>query len=108
MDISEVLKNKAHLRGAHLRGAHLSGAIVPFAMPYGKYVLNYRADEDDIEFIAGCRRFSIDEAREHWGSADYPDAARGERMMETCEMLYRWWERGILLGVKSGKSGEWR
>jgi len=96
----------AKLDDAKLGGANLSGAIVPFSgmvycSEYFNYSLSYQADAEGIFFVAGCNIFDIDEARDHWGSSEYPDAARGRRMLDVCEMLYRWWQDGILPGVGS-------
>ena len=112
-DLSWANLSHADLRGADLHeadlsGANLHGATVPFSNSYmdiRNYTIHYRADENDILFIAGCHKFSIDEARNHWGSSDYPSPARGRRMLATCEMLYCWWLDGILPGVKKGGKG---
>ena len=69
---------RADLRGANLGGATLGGADLRGAkgivcLPVGDPI--YRAvavDHGDKWMISsGCRWFTIDEARAHWGDADY-------------------------------------
>ena len=64
----------ADLRGADLRGADLRGAVgflpLPVADPRG-YHHHAILCEKEWRVRAGCRDFSISEAREHWTSDDY-------------------------------------
>ena len=104
-DLREADLREADLSEANLREADLCGAIISFSTTiYGKYELCYRASDEQIRFISGCQNFSIQEARDHWGSKKYPDKARGRRMLDCCEMLYRWWDDGALLGVTREKA----
>lgn len=103
-DLSRADLSEADLSEADLSWANLRGATIPISQTiYGYYELAYRANTDSITFIAGCHPFTIEEAKDHWLKSTYPDPARGRRMYEMCELYYRWWQEGVLLGVKTGE-----
>ena len=71
------LENKSNLSGADLRGAHLYGANLSGADLVYANLISGGQRSDGYEFYgqikdgelwikAGCRYFSIDEARRHW------------------------------------------
>lgn len=85
---------------AHLNNVNFTDAIVPVTnMAYGKYTLCYVANNIQIRFICGCRHFTINEARKHWLSNQYPDPVRGKRMYSFCKMLHDQWKENILFGI---------
>jgi uncharacterized protein YjbI with pentapeptide repeats len=63
----------ANLGGINLGGTNLGGARGAICLPVGDPT--YRAvavDHGDKWMIAsGCRWFTVDEARAHWGAGDY-------------------------------------
>ena len=95
----------ADLRMADLRGADLSGANLCWAdlsgadlseaagiieLPVGDprgyrsfAVKHYRG----WIIFAGCRKFTIHEAKDHWGDDSYNDHDRGERYVHAIEYL---------------------
>ena len=77
----------ADLHGADLHGADLRGATVPL-MNFDKrgYTLHIRFNKK-ILFIAGCRKFTFEEAIEHWGSESYLDKKRGKLYIRQIKML---------------------
>ena len=89
----------ADLRGADLRGADLRGAYLSLAYlrgAVGFVVLahldhGYRVDAswriNEWRIIAGCRNFSIEEAREHWGSPDYHTPSSGQKVIAMLDWL---------------------
>ena len=95
----------ANLRGANLRGANLRGANLRYANLLGA---NFRGafgfvflpvqDMRGYSFVhavldvqwrirAGCRYFTIPEAKAHWGSVDYQDKVRGKMYVSAVEWL---------------------
>ena len=68
----------ANLRGADLRGANLGGADLGGCLciidggqdARGHRVVGWMHD-DQLMIKAGCRNFTLAEARAHWGGADY-------------------------------------
>jgi len=79
----------ADLRGAYLRGAYLGDADLRGADLGGADLVDGGQRSDGYRFIgwikdgvlqirAGCRNFTITEARLHWSSTDYPNEALGK------------------------------
>ena len=72
----------ANLRGADLQGAKLHGATL---VDGGQRIDGYRfvgwAREGALQIRAGCRDFTISEARGHWGSPGYPDKSRADETL---------------------------
>ena len=80
----------ANLRGANLAGANLAGAKnAPKLVGGGLRADGYRFQWIDGRIIAGCRDFSVEEARAHWGSADYRDAKLGAESMAIIDHMLR-------------------
>ena len=78
-DLREANLRGADLRGADLRGAELLGAELREANGYCCGGLDHRgyhfravSTETGPRITAGCRDFTVEEARSHW--ADNPDA----------------------------------
>ena len=72
----------ADLHGADLQGAKLHGATL---VDGGQRIDGYRfvgwAREGALQIRAGCRDFTISEARGHWGSPGYPDKSRADETL---------------------------
>ena len=49
----------------------------------------YIAANGAVRISAGCRDFSIAEARAHWGAADYPDRKRGDEYLALIDYVER-------------------
>jgi len=83
----------ADLRDANLRDANLSGADLRDAE--GVHLLTqtdhgylvHATWRDGWRVVAGCRDFSMAEAREHWGAADYPIPSSGSRIVALLDWL---------------------
>jgi uncharacterized protein YjbI with pentapeptide repeats len=68
-DLSGADLRGAELRGANLSGANLSGAgVVSLGYDTRGYHFLLRK-EDELRVTAGCRRFTLPEARAHWTTA---------------------------------------
>ena len=82
---------RANLRGANLSGADLAGAaiLLPVSDPRGYVAIAIRREGAWI-IQAGCREFSVPQAREHWGSSSYQDKARAARYLMALDWL-EWW-----------------
>jgi len=76
-DLSGAYLSRANLSGADLSDANLSGANLS-----GAYLIDGGQDErgyrfigwkrgDDLMISAGCRNYTISEARKHWGGSNY-------------------------------------
>jgi len=80
----------ADLSGADLRGANLSYADLIYALPVGDprgyrpYATWYN---DQWMVCAGCRYFTIAQAREHWGSTSYPTPMLGAQYVAAMDWL---------------------
>ena len=85
----------AHLTGAILRGAHLTGAVLTGATV--KRLLRRATRADGYEFFlwhcqegyfiqAGCRGFTLDEARQHW-TATRAGMPLGDETMDILEFF---------------------
>ena len=87
----------ANLRMANLRGADLSGADlaeVRAIIDGGQDARGYRVlgwlRDGQLMLKAGCRNFTLAEARAHWGRADYledHDAATQAEMIARVELV---------------------
>ena len=92
----------ANLDGANLDGANLDGANLDGAD--GKMVIagqpeRLGIDHRGYELFAwplkdgnriircGCRTFTLEDARAHWGSDEYPDRERGEWFLKRLGLL---------------------
>ena len=82
----------ANLEGANLKGANLEGANLIYALPVGD-LRGYRPYatwfNDQWMICAGCRYFTIAQARAHWGSAEYPTPMRGAQYVAAMDWLER-------------------
>ncbi len=67
-NLREANLREANLRGANLRGANLRGArgILqgPVCSTHPTFAIQH---SDGIRILAGCRCFTVAEARKHWG-----------------------------------------
>ena len=89
-DLSCADLSGADLSEADLSGADLSGAAgiieLPVGDPRGYRSFAVKHDRGWIIF-AGCRKFTIPEAKDHWGDDSYNDHDRGERYIHSIEYL---------------------
>ena len=90
----------ADLRGANLRGADLcgaSGCILLTETDHGYHVVaGFR--EGEWRIWAGCRDFTIQEAREHWGAPDYHTPLSGRRVVACLDWLEKEIANGLVIG----------
>ena len=98
-DLGDADLRGANLRGANLRGADLRRADLRRAdlrRAVGWVSLTYTdhghlvgASWQGAEWriLAGCRYFSIKQAREHWGSPDYHSPSGGSRTIANLDWL---------------------
>ena len=99
----------ANLTDADLSRAYLSGAdgiIVLTETDHGYRVyVTQRAGEWRIG--AGCRDFSISEARAHWGASNYRCPLTGRRILACLDWLEREINSGLTLDVvRQAREGE--
>ena len=80
----------ANLRGADLSGANLRGAIgiicPPINDPRGYRCIAVWYD-DQWRIAAGCRWFTVDEGRRHWGPDYTGDRAIGDAYLAAVEWV---------------------
>ena len=86
----------ANLRGADMRGAHMVGAnlrdaagCVHLTETDHGYVVFATCRKEQVRIIAGCRDFSVAEARAHWGSNGYHTPLSGRRVVAVLDWLER-------------------
>lgn len=83
----------ANLGGANLHGAYLAGANLRDAdlIDGGQRVDGYRfigwIKDGALWISAGCRDFTMDEARKHWGSTEYRDRALGDEALAILDRI---------------------
>ena len=111
-DLSGADLRGAKLSWADLSGADLSGADLSWAKLSGvafcgtigvliaqfdprNYTLVVWKCQGKPRVKAGCRDFSFEEALAHWGSSDYPDAARGQMYVQMIKLLSASFEEGV-------------
>ena len=84
-DIKGKLPNLcgADLSGADLRGADLRGAkgFRLLTQTDHGYLVYASQRDNGWRILAGCRDFSISEARAHWGADDYHIPNSGRRIL---------------------------
>lgn len=56
-----------NLQGADLHGANMTGRTPIYADTARAFVLYVIPEAKEPMFVAGCRCFTLDEARKHWG-----------------------------------------
>jgi len=90
---------RAILYGADLRWADLRQAIGIHTLTHTQhgYTLLGVQVGDHWTIQGGCRKFTIPEARAHWGSADYPYKPDAERIL----LMIDWLEKQPTKGEKS-------
>jgi uncharacterized protein YjbI with pentapeptide repeats len=98
-DLREANLSGANLRGADLRGADLREANLREANLSGAkgFYLLTQTDHGYLvyatqrgskwQIIAGCRYFSLTEARAHWGSDQYHTPSSGRRILACLDWL---------------------
>ena len=91
--VVEAIANGVDLRGVDLRGAGLSGADLRDAdlIDAGQDSRGYRFVGHyckAVRIIAGCRNFTINEAKDHW--ANNPEALAKVVLIETVASLKNW------------------
>jgi len=87
--------HQAWLRGstrgsrAHLSGAHLSGAkgITLLTQTDHGYLAYAVEREGEWRIHAGCRDFTMAEARAHWSSPNYHTPSSGRRILAALDWL---------------------
>ena len=89
----------AFLSGADLSGANLSGATLPsthvlLLTTQAGYPVFGVYQGGVWRIIAGCRDFSLDEAKAHWSAPDYHTPLDGRRIVA----VLRWFEEEVALG----------
>jgi hypothetical protein len=89
-DMSGADLRGADLRGADLRGADMSDALNIICLPVGD-PRGYRPVAvwfgDHWVIYSGCRRFTIAEAREHWGDAYKGERSTSDQYIAACNWL---------------------
>ena len=88
-DLGDADLTGANLRRANLRGADLRNAVGWVSLTYTDhgYPVGASWQGDKWRIVAGCREFSIAEAREHWGSPHYPSPSSGSRIIANLDWL---------------------
>ena len=98
-DLSDADLRRAYFRGADLsdadlsdadlRRAYLSGAVGFHLLTQTEhgYLVTATWRGGEWRIVAGCRDFSIAEARAHWGAADYPLPSSGSRILACLDWL---------------------
>ena len=71
-DLSDADLSDANLSGADLRGANLPKSIINGGMDSRGYTFIGSMQPQGFTIIAGCRYFTVKDAREHW--KDNPEA----------------------------------
>jgi len=83
----------ANLRDANLRGADLSFAkgilLLPVQDARGYSFAHANQTDGGWRIRAGCRNFSIAEAREHWGPGYCGDREQGDMYLYAVDWLER-------------------
>ena len=92
--------NGAYLEGADLRGAELRGADL---VDGGQRADGYRflgwIKNGILQIHAGCRDFTITEARAHWSSTGYPNAKLGAESLLILDRIEQTAELRGIVGV---------
>ena len=85
----------ADLWGADLRNANLRNAVLPasYADERG-FQLNIQYMADHLIFHCGCRTFTLEQAKAHWGADDYDDPSRGQMYVTLCETYQKLYQTG--------------
>jgi len=92
-DLSLADLRGANLRGADLRWTDLRGAIGLLLLPVqdmrGHLFVHAVHCGNGWRIRAGCRDFSISEAREHWGASYEGDREQGDMYLHAVDWLER-------------------
>jgi len=86
-DLRGAYLGGANLKGAYLNGAYLNGAYLGCAgiVDGGQRTDGYRfvgwVNDDVLQIRAGCRNYTITEAKAHWSSTDYRNEKIGAETM---------------------------
>lgn len=115
-DLRDTNLRRANLRNADLRGADLEDAILhgadlggPTIIDAGQEKRGYRfvaiPHEDGIRIAAGCRWFTIAEARAHWGRDIAPSDAECLARIEMIARVAR--SRGWVVGDEGDRDAAW-
>lgn len=91
--VERAVRERANLTGAELAGANLTGANLAGAtlIDAGQESRGYRfvgVPTDGVRILAGCRWFTVTEAREHWSGN--PEALAKASLIEA-EASRRGW-----------------
>ncbi len=93
-DLWSVNLRGANLRGADLRGANLRGVdlvgatgLLFLTQTDHGYLVYASWVGTEWRIMAGCRNFSIPEARAHWSSSDYRLPQSGSRIVALLDWL---------------------
>ena len=100
-DLRDADLRGADLHGANLHGAYLHGAagVVHLTETDHGYIVLATWRDEQVRIIAGCRDFTIDEAKSHWGASDYHTPRSGRRVVAVLEWLEREIKDGFDLSV---------
>ena len=109
-DLSGADLEGADLRGAYLNGADLRGAYLGGADLGGSNLVDGGQRADGYRFLgwikngilqihAGCRDFTITEARAHWSSTGYPNAQLGAESLLILDRIEQTAELRGIVGV---------
>lgn len=79
----------ANLSDADLRGANLSGAVGYISLTHTAhgYPVGASWRDDRWMIMAGYRKFTIAQARDHWGSEDYHHPQTGSLIIAVLDWL---------------------
>jgi len=93
----------ANLDGANLDGANLDDARLPIGLLFDERGFNFgfSVENKKIKFQIGCRKFTIEEVRNHWQSEFYCDKKRGERIVKLFELCQEMFDSGDIDLFKS-------
>ena len=94
MCVTAAVESGAYLSGAYLSRAYLSRADLSGAdlIDGGQERRGHRfigwLKDGEIQIIAGCRHFNIEQARAHWGDSDYHGGAeQGAECLARVELV---------------------
>ena len=97
-DLSRADLSRADLSGANLSGANLSGAVnAPQLLqlgPVDNWLITLINTPTGWRVVAGCRDFTVDEARAHWKAKSHVDwggytEGHGNRMLAAVDALLK-------------------
>ena len=89
-DLSGADLRRANLSGANLSGANLSGAnLIAGGQNTRGYLFYAYMDDNALILRAGCRRFTLQQAKDHWNNAHDDDPVLKEDCISIVERIER-------------------